>query len=265
MARLFTYTIPFDDGAAPNPFNGMCSLAICKPAIRRAAQPGDWVAGFGSKYAPSGDMSGRLVYAMRVQEVMTLEAYDRAAPSRWPHRIPDIESPALQDRLGDCIYDFSTGTPVQRPGVHDAGNKATDLAGDNVLISRDFYYFGSRAIRLPDNLRAILHQTQGHKSTCNAPYLDPFVRWLRTAAPDGGQIYGWPDSVVDWDRRPAVAGAQCALMTMPMTGNARSNNEHCRRPVLERLKLLALVSRRREAGGSRAILHGCSKNRRRAK
>ena len=36
--QLFTYTIPIDDGAAPNPFRGMCSLAICKPRIRREAK-----------------------------------------------------------------------------------------------------------------------------------------------------------------------------------------------------------------------------------
>jgi Nucleotide modification associated domain 2 len=72
MSRLFTYTIPMDDGAAPNPFHGMCSLAICKPSIRRVAREGDWVGGLGSRNAPSGDLGGRLVYAMLVQEVVTL-------------------------------------------------------------------------------------------------------------------------------------------------------------------------------------------------
>ena len=114
MKRLFTYTIPVDDGAAPNPFHGMCSLAICKPGIRRVAKPDDWVAGLGSKNAPSGDLSGHLVYAMRVEEVMSMQDYNIDASTRWPHRIPNVQSFALQDRLGDCIYDFSTGTPFQR-------------------------------------------------------------------------------------------------------------------------------------------------------
>lgn len=61
MPRLFTYTIPIDDGAAPNPFNGMCSLAICKPRIRSVAKPGDWIAGLGSKDAPSRDLSRKLL------------------------------------------------------------------------------------------------------------------------------------------------------------------------------------------------------------
>ena len=82
MPRLFTYTIPIDDGAAPNPFSGMCSLAICKPGIRRVAQEDDWVAGLGSRNAPSGDLSERLVYAMRVEKVLSLEEYDREAATR---------------------------------------------------------------------------------------------------------------------------------------------------------------------------------------
>jgi hypothetical protein len=78
---LFTYTILIDDGAAPNPFRGMCSLAICKPGIRRTARKGDWIAGLGSRTAPSGDLTGRLVYAMRVEAVLSLEEYDRRAPA----------------------------------------------------------------------------------------------------------------------------------------------------------------------------------------
>jgi hypothetical protein len=53
MPLLFSYTIPIDDGAVPNPFCGMCSLAICKPAIRRVAKQGDWVAGLGSRMPPA--------------------------------------------------------------------------------------------------------------------------------------------------------------------------------------------------------------------
>lgn len=77
MPRLFSYTIPYDAGAAPNPFRGMCTLAICKPQIRLNAIVGDWVVGLGSKNAPSGDLSGRMVYAMRVNQILSLRDYDR--------------------------------------------------------------------------------------------------------------------------------------------------------------------------------------------
>jgi hypothetical protein len=124
----------------------------------------------------------------------------------WPHRIPDARSADLSERLGDCIYDFSSGTPVQRPGVHGPENVATDLKGKNVLVSRDFYYFGSRAIPLPHDLLPICHQTQGHKSKANAPYVDKFVAWLRGLNLAVGQIYGWPDSIVDWAEVSACGG-----------------------------------------------------------
>ena len=108
-----------------------------------------------------------------------LEDYNRRAPTDWPHRIPNAGSADLSERLGDCIYDYSSGAPVQRPGVHGPENVKTGLGGENVLVSRDFYYFGSRAIPLPDDLLSICNQTQGNKSKANAPYFRTFVTWLR--------------------------------------------------------------------------------------
>lgn len=183
----------------------MCSLAICKPGIRRVARPGDWVAGLGSRNAPSGDLSGRLVYAMRVETVLSLMDYDRHAITNWPHRIPNVQSADLSERLGDCIYGYSRGIPEQRPSVHGRENIATDLSGQNALVSRDFYYFGNRAIPLPDYLRPICHQTQGHRSDSNGPYFDQFVSWLRNLNLASGQMYGWPDFIVDW-RTAAFCG-----------------------------------------------------------
>jgi Nucleotide modification associated domain 2 len=200
MPRLFTYTIPIDDGAAPNPFRGMCSLAICKPGIRRVAKRGDWVAGLGSKGAPSGDLSGRLVYAMCVEEVLSLKEYDEQAADRWPHRIPNLGSADLSERLGDCIYDYSRSGSLQRPGVHDSRNVETDLSGMNALLSWEFYYFGKSAIPLPDHLLHICHQTRGHRSDLNAPYLDSFVTWVHTLTLG---MHGWPDYTIDW--RSAVS------------------------------------------------------------
>lgn len=198
MSRLFSYTIAVDDGAAPNPFFGMCTLAICKPAIRRVAGVGDWIVGLGSSKAPSGNLSGCVVYAMCVQNVLTLKEYDLRALSEWPHRIPNMQSASLQDRLGDCIYDYADGEPVQRKGVHGNGNIETDLSGKMVLISKDFYYFGARAIKLPDDLKGICHQTQGHKSNANERHYYPFVEWIRSLKLESGQLYGWPDHVIDW-------------------------------------------------------------------
>lgn len=180
--------------------------------IRRAANRDDWVAGLGSRNSPSGDLSGRLVYAMRVEEVLSLRDYDRYALSRWPHRIPNVRSADLSERLGDCIYDFASGTPVQRQGVHGPANESTDLSGENVLISTDFYYLGNRAMRLPDYLLPICHQTQGHRSDSNAPYFDQFVAWLRNLKLVPGQLDGWPDFMIDWRTLASCGG--CTIRSL---------------------------------------------------
>lgn len=43
MTRIYSYVVRYDSGFAPNPFYGYCTLATCKPDIRRAAEVGDWL------------------------------------------------------------------------------------------------------------------------------------------------------------------------------------------------------------------------------
>lgn len=198
--RLYTYIVRTDDGAAPNPFGGMCSLTICKPKIRSSAIRGDWVVGVGSRHAPSGGLSGKMIYAMKVEEVVTLKDYDARAPKEWSCKIPDLQSLDLADRLGDCIYDYSVGPkPAQRPSVHGPKNIKTDLGGKNALISKEFYYFGGRAKQLPANLIHICPLAQGHRSHKNEPYRAAFETWIRSLGLSPGQLYGWPDSIIDWN------------------------------------------------------------------
>ena len=66
MPRLYSYIIARDYGFAPNPFYGFCTLATCKPNIRKSASVGDWVIGTGTK---KKNRDGHLVFAMRVTEV----------------------------------------------------------------------------------------------------------------------------------------------------------------------------------------------------
>ncbi len=82
VQRLFTYLMTHDSGFAPNPFQGVLTLATCKPGIRRTKNPGDWIAGFASAalvrsskelgltIKPNG-----LVYLMRIGEVLPLAKY----------------------------------------------------------------------------------------------------------------------------------------------------------------------------------------------
>src|SRR4051794_28299130 len=132
--RLFSYCIPIDDGAAPNPFWGYCTLVICKPAIRRVADVGDWIVGTGSRRSPIGDISGYVVYAMRVSERLTMAEYDAFARRFCRGKIPAWRHRDVRRRLGDAIYDSSFDPPRLRPSVHDENNRQRDLSGLHALI-----------------------------------------------------------------------------------------------------------------------------------
>ncbi len=181
--RLYSYCIRYDDGAAPNPFWGICTLVICKPAIRRCAQVDDWVVGLGSANSPIGDISDCVVYAMKVSDRMTMQEYDEYCQRHHPRKIPQWRNRKdYRLRVGDCIYDYSDGEPpILRWSVHDEGNRERDLGGKCALLSNHFYYFGDKPIKLPDRLGPIIHATQGHKSDANQPYIEEFINWIESS------------------------------------------------------------------------------------
>jgi hypothetical protein len=190
---LYSYCLRYDDGAAPNPYWGVCTLAICKPAIRRAAKKGDWVVGLGSKRSPIGDLSAQVVYAMKVTKVLPMAEYDKYCRESLPRKVPDWRNPKFRRKVGDCIYDYRHGTrPTLRLSVHTEENRQTDLRGMNVLLSRHFYYFGDRAVPLPPELLPIVQQTQGHKSHANDEYIDRFVAWVESRGYRKNAILGDP-------------------------------------------------------------------------
>ena len=187
---LYSYCLRIDDGAAPNPYWGTCTLAICKPAIRRTAKVGDWIMGNGSKGEwDHHDISQSMVYAMRVTKVVSMKDYDVYCRKSLPGKIPSWTNSDFCRKVGDCIYAFDFGAePTLRRSVHHERNRETDLSGRNVLLSQHFYYFGNRPVALPKNLLSIIHSTQGHKSHANDPYAEDFVKWVE------GQ--GWQENAL---------------------------------------------------------------------
>ena len=191
--KLYSYTIPYDDGAAPNPFWGICTLTICTPTIRRPASVGDWIIATGSKNARGqGDLSKKVIYAMKVTKKMILQDYDVYCRNNLSNKIPEWSNIDPRRRLGDCIYDYSSGEPKQRPSVHGEDNIKTDLGGEYALLSDHFYYFGDKSIDLCECLLPIVHQTQGNKSTANDPYKRIFVKWIENLGKTPNQLYGDP-------------------------------------------------------------------------
>ena len=201
--RLFSYCIPVDDGAAPNPYWGICTLTICKPVIRRTAEVGDWIIGVGSKRmkrSKGGSYEKRLVYAMKVTEIMSLEEYDKFCTRKLSKKIPDLESKDYRRQVGDCQYDYSDEYASQRPGVHSRKNRAKDLRGENSLLSKHFYYFGNKAEKIPFRFWELCRQGQGHQLQKNDKVKEAFVKWL-TNKFEKNKLYGEPQIKLDFSKR----------------------------------------------------------------
>lgn len=201
MTTLFSYRVRYDDGAAPNPFGGICTLVICKPVIRRHAEVGDWIAGTGAITSDLADAENRLIYAMRVTRKSTMADYDAFTQRHLRIKVPNRRSRDPRRWVGDSIYDFSTDPPRQRQSVHPEENRETDLSGVYALVSNDFVYFGRAAATLPMDLRPIVKKQQGHKSRANEPYVPRFVEWIRSLGYEARTVVGdpisWPPELGD--------------------------------------------------------------------
>jgi len=148
--KTYSYVVPRDFGFAPNPFNGFCTLATCKPVIRKGAVVGDWVFGTGS--AELG-CNGRLIYAMKVTEKVTFDEYwcDKRFACKKP-----VMNGSLKTMYGDNIYCHIGGSWQQADSHHSLEdgsanplNLKRDTSEDAVLISEHFYYLGKNHIQIP--------------------------------------------------------------------------------------------------------------------
>lgn len=146
------YVVARDFGFAPNPFHGTCTLATCKPVVRRMARVGDWVIGMaGSRLTGAG----RCVFAMQVTQTMSFDQYwtDGAFLDKRP-----VRNGSRRMMVGDNIYckDPATGEWQQADSHHsnpdgsqNGYNVARDTSTDRVLVSTNFFYFGQEAPVIP--------------------------------------------------------------------------------------------------------------------
>jgi hypothetical protein len=177
--RLFSYIVASDSGLAPNPFWGSCTLAVCKPVIRRTAEIGDWVVGLSPK--ASGN---RLVYAMQVSEKLPFDAY--FADARFERKKPDYTAPGAVWRRGDNFYmpgpEPGAFTQLRsnhsKPDGEDPKSKAWDLSGLYVLVSDNYWYFGESGQPLPESLHA-LKVGRGHRCHFPQEVIDEFIAHIR--------------------------------------------------------------------------------------
>lgn len=184
MSKIYSYILKYDSGAAPNPFWGICTLTICKPQIRLKAHIEDWIIGICSKNAKCNnsihcDPSDRIIYAMKVTDIKTLNEYDRYCKTSLKGKIPDWSSGDWQRMAGDCIYDYSEELePAIRNSVQNENDRQRDLSGENALLSDRFYYFGEAAEPLPENLKQLIKRGTGHKIIEEVFIISTFEKWI---------------------------------------------------------------------------------------
>ncbi len=191
--KLYCYVVARDFGFAPNPFYGICTLATCKPTIRRTAQVGDWVIGTGSK---NYGLQGRLVFAMRVTEVLTFDQY--WSDPRFQAKRPTLTG-SIKQAFGDNIYHRDPATQQWqqanshhslKDGCPNPANIHNDTKTDRVLLSTEFTYWGGSGPEIPPHLRDYTGQdictsTQGHKSRFDPRLVNAFIAWLNSLSDNG--------------------------------------------------------------------------------
>jgi hypothetical protein len=164
MTKYYSYVVNRDYGFAPNPFGGVCTLATCKPDIRKHANNGDWIFGISSKKKGLGN---NLIFCMKVTLRLTFNEY-------WNHPDFQFKKPVMNGSLkqmyGDNIYHKENGIWIQEDSHHsyEEGrvndvNLRRDTKGENVLISDHFYYFGNNPYLIPQEIKKQLTIGIGEK------------------------------------------------------------------------------------------------------
>jgi hypothetical protein len=197
--RLFSYVIARDYGFAPNPFHGVCTLAVCKPVIRRVAQVGDWIVGTGSVTKGRRD---HLVFAMQVSETLLYNEY--WSDSRFHAKRPNLRG-SIKQAYGDNIYHrISDDQPWQQEDSHHSlsdgqvnmQNVEADTRTDRVLIAEDFVYLGSSGLVLPEEFRKSdsvdFRAGRGHRSNYPETAVQAMLAWLESLP------RGYRGRPIDW-------------------------------------------------------------------
>jgi hypothetical protein len=179
MSKVYVYVVARDFGFAPNPFHGICTLATCKPTIRRVAVLGDWVIGMGGSKLKA---TGRCIFAMQVTRSMTFSEYwanpdfKRKRPSRNGSRKAMVGDNIYHQEGYPCTWRQADSHHSRPDGSADPYNMSHDTSTDRVLLSDRFIYFGENAPRVPPAiLTAIGYRNQRSHRTYDEPTCRPVL------------------------------------------------------------------------------------------
>lgn len=189
--RLLTYVVSSDTGLAPNPSTNVCTLAVCKPEVRKSAVIGqDWIIGVST--ADHG--RNRVICVMSVDEKIPYADYFNDA--RFAAKKPDTDS------RGDNFFRWGkAGYEVAFRTAAHYGNPvliARDVKAPWAVVGHRFWYFGENAPELPKsfhhtNIVLPDRSRRGHRVIDDAALIERFVAWAERQ-PQG--IHGRPRDAV---------------------------------------------------------------------
>jgi hypothetical protein len=184
---LYSYVVRWDHGFAPNPFHGFCTVATCKPSIRKKAKEGHWVLGTGG--AKRG-YAGKAIFLMRITKIETFDSYWLG--ERYKSKKPTMNG-SLEQRFGDNIYHRdAAGVWVQADSRHSWDGDSNDInlkrdtaKTDRVLVSDKFTYWGENAPTIPAHLKEFVISRPGWKDDFSQERVAELVAWAKTEGGPG--------------------------------------------------------------------------------
>lgn len=179
--KVYSYIVEHDLGFAPNPFHGVCSLACCKPRIRKRAKVGEYVLGVGGARPK---LRGHLIYWMRIDEILTFDQY--WADRRFRHKKALVHGTTYL-RYGDNIYHRHGGIEYRQENSFHSNEDGSISRGDlkrdtgttdRVLLGREFAFWGRSAMPVPAELACFLRTGRDYRSNFEVEEIEALLTWL---------------------------------------------------------------------------------------
>jgi len=147
---------------------------------------------------------------MEVNEILSFSKYYK--DKRFSKKIPNFEENTVIHKSGDNIYEpLSNGKFRQKRSMHSKNKsetenpktKKSDLSGKNVLISTNFYYFGSKAKDIKQYDLEALIVGRGHRNNFSLEVINKFnnfIKFISKQKQKGliAQPTNWPENDSSW-------------------------------------------------------------------
>ena len=191
--KLCSFPMPQNCPYVLNPFFDYCTLSTGRALIRKCAEVGDWIVLYGALGSP---LQGKIVAMMRVDEVLTYDAYWE--DERFLEKRPSFDRDDIHT-YGDNIYHHAGYKWVQeysRFCVPDEEMNRMNLKRatqtNRVLIGEEFYYFGNEAIDLPPQAEGLKARSDGYTIYSEQGVIEILVEYVRKNYKRGilGEIRG---------------------------------------------------------------------------